>query len=268
VTSRIVSTNDVRAPALPALFGSEAVVSITIDVEWAHPEVLADTLALIDERGLRATFFCTHAGIDVGEHERALHPNFRRQGNSTLADVTPAQLAGWSDEEFYGFVLGATRRFCPEAIGVRSHALFHDAPLLPLYRASNLEYDSSTFLPLMPAIRPVLRGFDLIELPIYYMDHWDMVNARTMFDLEGLHLDEPGLKVLDFHPTLIYLNAVTRAQYAAAKPSYRDPQQLAALRHSGRGCRTLFIEVLDYLAGEKTPVTTLADLNARCRTLI
>lgn len=40
---------------------SETVISI--DVEWAHPEVLADVVRLLDEREIRATFFCTHEGI-------------------------------------------------------------------------------------------------------------------------------------------------------------------------------------------------------------
>src|SRR5262249_20324069 len=35
-------------------------IYLTIDVEWACEEVLADTLRLLDERGVRATFFCTH----------------------------------------------------------------------------------------------------------------------------------------------------------------------------------------------------------------
>ncbi len=63
-------------------------VAVTIDVEWAHPEVLDDILRLIAERNLRATCFCTHAGIVMPRHERALHPNFRRQRNSLLEDGT------------------------------------------------------------------------------------------------------------------------------------------------------------------------------------
>jgi hypothetical protein len=63
-------------------------VVISIDVEWAHPEVQADVVRLLAERNLRATFFCTHAGISVPGHERALHPNFRRRGNSLLETGT------------------------------------------------------------------------------------------------------------------------------------------------------------------------------------
>ena len=57
-------------------------IYITIDVEWACREVLAEIVRLLNERGLRATFFCTHADIDVPGHERAIHPNFRRNGDT------------------------------------------------------------------------------------------------------------------------------------------------------------------------------------------
>jgi hypothetical protein len=268
VSGRAQPARNVGYGSFPEVYGAETAASVTIDVEWAHPEVLADTLALIDARGLRATFFCTHAGIDVGVHERALHPNFRRQGNSVLANVGRDQLAGWTDEAFYRYVIEATRPFCPEAIGVRSHALFYDAPLLGLYRAARLEYDSSAFLPLTPSIVPVSRGFSLVELPIYYMDHWDLVNGRTGFALDRLHLDSPGLKVLDFHPTLIYINAATPAHYAAARPGYHQPEQLKKRRFGGRGCRTLFEEVLDWLAASEVPVRPLAGLNAAWRTVM
>ena len=53
-------------------------ICFTVDVEWAHPAVLQDVRDLFDMHGVRATFFCTHAGIDVGPHERGLHPNYRR----------------------------------------------------------------------------------------------------------------------------------------------------------------------------------------------
>src|SRR6185503_18972643 len=101
---------------------AENIVAVTIDVEWAHDDVLADVRGLLDDHGVRATFFCTHAGIEVPRHERALHPNFRRTGNSILSSAPPEELG--DDRVFYQFVVDATRRFCPEAVGVRTHSLF------------------------------------------------------------------------------------------------------------------------------------------------
>lgn len=240
-------------------------VAVTINVEWAHPEVLDDILRLLAERNLRATFFCTHAGIVVPHHERALHPNFRRQRNSLFEGRDPDELSRWTDEDFYRFVIRSTQAFCPEAVGVRSHCLFYDSTLLPIYRELGLQYESSYFLPLTPGLGPVWKGCDILALPIYYLDYWDLRNQATGFTLAGLHLERPGLKVVGFHPNIVFINAATLEQYLDSKAHYHDPERLRRLRHPGRGARTLFIELLDYLGSGHLAVSTLAEVNARCR---
>jgi hypothetical protein len=57
----------------------------SVDVEWAHPVVLNDVRRLFDEAGIAATFFVTHEGVVTPGHELALHPNFRRNGDSYRA---------------------------------------------------------------------------------------------------------------------------------------------------------------------------------------
>lgn len=238
------------------------VIALTIDVEWAHPEVLDDVRSALDERGLRATFFCTHEGISVPGHERALHPNFRRsvgaQGNGGGAP------ADETDADFYRRIVDRTQGFCPEGVGVRAHSLFFDSDLLPIYRSAGLDYDSSTFFPLAGGLGPVWLGHGMLELPLYYMDHWDLVEQATGFGLEVLRLDEPGLKVFDFHPNLVYLNAATVEDYIDSKPHYHDPEWLRRRRRRGRGVRSLFHELLDLLA-ERPAVALLGELSARSR---
>lgn len=230
-------------------------VALSFDVEWACDAVVADVVRALDDRGLPATFFCTHPGIDVGGHERALHPNFRRAGNTTL-DGPP----GAGDADHYRDVLTATHGFAPEAVGTRSHSLFFDSDLLPLYRDRGLRYDSSYFLPLAPNLAPVERGFGIAILPVWYMDYWDLGCGATGFRVTDLSLDTPGLKVFDFHPNLIALNATSLAQYAACKSYYRDPERLYAARQPGRGVATLFLELLDRLAQRRFPVVPLKDI--------
>lgn len=237
-------------------------VALSIDVEWAHPEVLADAVRLLEERAIRATFFCTHADIDVPGHERALHPNFRRSGNSALIGVRADLLA--DDRALYRHVMQQTKAFCPEAVGVRAHSLFADSDLLPVYREAGLLYDSSYMMPLAGGLAPAARGSNVLELPIYYMDHWDLGEQATAFRLAGLELNKPGLKVVAFHPNLIYSNPASAQDYVSSKPHYHDPGWLLDHRRPGRGVRTLFLELLDRLAlGEKPPV--LAEINTRWR---
>ena len=184
----------------------ESLVSLTVDVEWAHPRVLMDVVSMLDQRGLRATFFCTHAGIDVPGHERAIHPNFRRENNSVWGDPAVRKAAGRGETEYWQTVVSAFQRFCPEAIGVRSHGLFYDSRLLGVYQAAGLRYDSSCFMPLARGLQPVWIREGILELPIYYMDFWDISERATGFRLDGVRLEEPGLRVLCFHPNLIYAN--------------------------------------------------------------
>ena len=224
-------------------------ICLTVDVEWAHPEVLADLTRAFDERGLRATLFCTHPNIPAGNHERALHPNFRKHGDTMgLLSRQHGDFATWNEPQIYDFVVGHTKSFCAEAVGVRTHSLFYDRDLLPIYRAHALRYDSSVFLPFMPGIAPVHRECGILELPIFYMDHIDIVDRMTDFRVASLRLDRPGLKVFDFHPNIVFINARSNDDYLASKPYYHDVEKLAAMRRPGRGVRTVFFELLDYVA--------------------
>ena len=234
-------------------------LALTVDVEWAHPTVLADILQLIESRGLRATFFCTHPDVEVPGHERALHPNLRRAGNTTVPpDVLRA--AASDDVAFYRAAVAAAQAWCPEARGVRAHSLISDSDLFPIYSDAGLHYDSSYLLPLTSGLAPVWRGSGIVEIPIYYMDHWDVREQATGFSIDGLGLERPGLKVVSFHPNLVYLNAATERDYLEARPHYHDPMWLTAHRNSGPGVRTLFLSLLDRLAGRETPL--LGDVDA------
>ena len=219
-------------------------------------------VALLDERRVHATFFCTHSGVQVTGHERALHPNFRRTGNTTT-DAAAAPIL--DDRAFYRSIVSATREFCPEAVGVRSHSLFTDSDLLPIYRDAGLEYDSSYMLPLAPGLAPVLRGSGILEIPAFYMDHWDLNESATSLTIQDLHLERPGLKVTIFHPNLIFLNAGTKSEIESSKSHYHDPEWLLTHRNPGRGVRTLFIELLDEIARGAAPNPVMSDVNSAWR---
>jgi hypothetical protein len=239
-------------------------IALTIDVEWAHPEVLADVVRELDLRSLRATFFCTHPGIVVEGHERALHPNYRRHGNTLLASH-PEWLDLPSDLAYFHSLTRATFDFCPEAVGARSHNLFWDSGLALISAQLGLRYVSNAFLPLASHLQPAARLPQLTELPLYYMDHWDLTESATAYSLAGLRLHQPGLKILDFHPNLIFINARSNAQYLDSKRFYQDPQRLAAARAPGRGVRTLFLELLDHLAAQPDRPPLLREIESSWR---
>jgi hypothetical protein len=242
-------------------------IAFTVDVEWAHSDVLADIVRLFDEHEVKATFFCTHHVVIPG-HERGLHPNYRRNGDTVrefLAMRGDARFE-YNDDELSRFVLSKTKAFAPEAVGVRSHSLYYDSSLLPIYAELGLQYDSSYLLPMQQALRPVSKEFGVLELPVFYMDHHDLLARATDFRIESLCLDRAGLKVFDFHPNLVFLNARDNEQYVRSKAVYSDPDGLLALRDPGRGVRSLFLDLLAYASKRPERCTTLGAINALWRT--
>jgi len=252
----------------PAALPRDA-VCFTVDVEWAHDAVLADLRSLFDERGVRATFFVTHDGVDVPGHERGLHPNFLRSGDSykLFRRRLGASAESAPDIAVQKAIIETTHAFAPEAKGVRSHARYYVATLLPLYRERGIEYDCSYQLPLVAGLRPMWKEHDVIAIPTYYADHFDLISRATGFDATALHLERQGLKVFDFHPNMVFLNAVSEAHYEANKAAYRDPERLLAQRHPGRGIRTLLLDLIDRVVAQRIPTFTVGDVNAHWRTV-
>jgi peptidoglycan/xylan/chitin deacetylase (PgdA/CDA1 family) len=238
------------------------VVCFTFDVEWACQPVIDDVRSLLDDRGIVGTFFVTHAGVDVGRHERGLHPNFRRNGDvyRMLHDASSR-----SDIEVYQHVLETVMTFAPEARGSRSHSLFFDSSLLPIYERLGIEYDATFRLELVPNLHPFWKQHHIVEIPTYYADYFDMVSQTTDYNVESLALESPGLKVLDFHPNLVYINAPDVPTYDSTRAFYHDPEKLAAARYDGPGTRTLFLELLDYVTSHKRKTATLGEINAAVR---
>jgi peptidoglycan/xylan/chitin deacetylase (PgdA/CDA1 family) len=245
-----------------------ATVCFTVDVEWAHPAVLQDICDLFDKHGVRATFFCTHAGSDVGRHERGLHPNYRHNG-STLKELTSKigerAAASIDESDLYRHVLRTTRDFAPEAKGVRSHSLCYDSLMMPIYREFGLEYDSSYQLPLTPGLQPIWKEYEVLELPIYFADHFELKTGATGFDITRLHLERPGLKIINLHPNMVYLNAVSDQHYLTSKAFYHDPERLREARFPRRGIRSMVLDLLEHVASKSVPTATLGEVNERWR---
>jgi len=239
-------------------------ICLTVDVEWAHKDILAWMLHEFDIRKLKATFFCTHAGVSVEGHERGLHPNFRRTGDTLtqfLREIGPDQFASRSDEEVLRYVVKAAQAYAPEAIGVRPHSLFYCSELVPIYLECGLVYHSGIILPLATGLRPFVKDNGFVEMPIYYMDHLDIIAQISDFHLENLALESAGMKVFDFHPNMVFINAHTNQDYLDSKVDYHNPDGLLKRRRGGRGVRTLFLELLDFLAAHPERCRTLAQVH-------
>ncbi|HEX3411066.1 MAG TPA: hypothetical protein VHT00_05045 [Stellaceae bacterium] len=174
-------------------------------------------------------------------------------------------MAEIDEGSLYRHVLRTTLDFAPEAKGARSHSLFYDSLMIPLYREFGLEYDSSCQLPLTPGLQPIWKEYDVLELPIYFADHFELKTAATGFDIGKLHLERPGLKIINLHPNMLYLNAVSDGRYMAAKAIYHDRERLLEARFSGRGIRSMVLDLLEHVASKCLPTATLGEVNERWR---
>jgi hypothetical protein len=237
-------------------------VCLTVDVEWSSPEVLADIVGLLDERGLAATLFVTHEGVNAGSHERGIHPNYRRSGDLGRA-AEDASMA--DDSSLYEHIVTSIKSFVPDAVGVRGHSLHYDSLLLPIYQRQGIEYDSTYQMPLVPNLAPFWKEYEILEIPIYFNDFFELKTGALGFDAQRLPLSSSGLKVIDIHPVTVFTNTPSLDYYQALKTHYHDADRLLESRHRGAGIRSLVIGLLDRLADQDIPVSPLAAINSMWR---
>lgn len=242
-------------------------VCFTVDVEWAHPEVLATLVAAFDERQLPATFFCTHPNIAVPGHERGLHPNFRRQGQPVQAlrrRLGDEAFLALDDSQLVQLVLEEAKSFAPEARGLRTHSLFFASEYVSLYAGHGLVYDCSYLMHRVPGLQAGLREPGLALLPTFFMDHAELLRRQPSFRLEDLNLEAPGLKIFDFHPNMVFLNVQCDDHYQECRLHYHDVDWLRRNRRSGAGVGTFFLDVLDWAAARPERVSVAAQVAEEC----
>lgn len=207
---------------------------ITLDMDWAHDDIIMDTLSLLEQTGTRATWFVTHATPllqrirENPQFELGIHPNFNNLltgGTGTSANAEEA--------------LDRIMDIVPEATAVRSHSLTQSSPLLDLFKKRGLIYDCNTFIPHNAHIplRPWHHWNGLVKVPHFWEDDVEASGENpTYADLTTI---KGPTKVFDFHPIHIFLNTDTPERYALARPHLQDIPNLLKYRNSSApGSRT------------------------------
>jgi hypothetical protein len=222
-------------------------ICLSLDLDWAPDHVLEDTRALLAQAGYPATIFATHhtpgvvALAKLAGCEMGVHPNFLGAPDENVA-------------------LSRLLSDFPGAVGVRDHLLFYHSRLLPLFAHKGIRYFSNDLMFLQPGLAPYYDWSGLVRLPIYWEDDVHCLYFDNHFDLDTLKLDQPGLKILNFHPVHLFLNTREDADYQAAKPLLQDPVAALACRQEGPGIRTLFLDVVAHLRSARPPLlATLAE---------
>lgn len=214
---------------------------LTLDIDWVHDEILADTIDLVESHQIPATWFVTHDTPllsrlrDNPDFELGIHPNFNfllSGDNRTGRDAVE--------------VVDRLLNIVPEAKCVRSHSTTQSSSLLDLFSRKGLTHECNSFIPAQSGIelKPWRRWSGMTCIPYSWEDDvaclYGPDRALSMSQLIGL----AGIKVFDFHPVHVFLNTEHMDRYEKTREWHRSPQDLLTHRYEGEGTRTRFLEFL------------------------
>jgi hypothetical protein len=222
-------------------------IFLTFDIDWAHDAVLHDTIDLVEEAGVAATWYATHE-TPVLERLRSshnselgIHPNFNfllegdgRNGRNTAE------------------VIERILNIVPDAKSVRSHSMAQSSNVMWAFRKSGLTHDVNHFVPAHSGIRlrPWLDWNGLCRVPYFWEDDVECMHALQI-NMTELVLRQ-GLKVFDFHPIHVFLNTENLERYESTRHLHNNPVELIKHRFKGIGTRTRLIELLKVALSPRT----------------
>ena len=214
-------------------------IYLTLDVDWAHDKILTETIDLLEEYEVKATWFITHQTSIIEKlrsnplFELGIHPNF-----NFLLDGDDRN--GKNSRE----VVERLLEIVPEAKSVRSHSLTQNSYLMNLFCEFGLTHESNYLIPYQSRVE--LRGWKLwnglFRVPIFWED-----DVELMFGLKNnidMVTNLKGLKVFNFHPIHIFLNSENIDRYQRAKQYVQKPDELINLKNTNLGVRNIFIDLL------------------------
>ena len=245
---------------MAALWQTQPVFCLTVDVDWASEEVIRRAHAWLEPFAARATYFLTHpsrfldellqrSAIDAG-----IHPNF---------------MPGSSHGEHWRQVIDYCLNLLPHARCSRSHLYYDSATITSALRQAGLRYDSNLLSFLQPRLAPLRHPSGLVRFPCFFEDGTHLVQGGELRLSRGLQeiFATPGLKILAVHPLDMAINTPEPGYSRAIKDrlSRQDMRRLAGreldqLCHPGRGIRDLVLDLLDWISARDLPVRTLRQL--------
>jgi hypothetical protein len=235
-------------------FRDEPVFVVSGDQDWAPDWALAATLDHIAAAGAPYHLFVTNESPALSRARASdlvslgVHPNFLRGSTQ-----------GHAPDE----VIETCLELVPDATSFRTHCLCEDNFLLRKLASRGFVADSNVVTLCQPDLVPVLHGAGLLRIPIFMEDAWFLEWARPELDLAAAkrELLAPGIKVLNFHPALIAINAPSMDYYNARRPGlYGDTADEPLEPHPGRGVATLFGELVSFVQDSGVRVATFPEL--------
>lgn len=237
-------------------------VCLTTDIDWAPDYANEFVFDIVGSHGYEITAFATHdspllkqppSHVEIG-----LHPDNTR----------PDPARGLKDK------IAALKDLYPQAVGMRCHRNFFGQNISDLAAQAGLRYDVSNILWNQPFCLSHIDYNGMVRFSYMWEDgiHCDQ---KVPFHISEVDLDSPGLKILNVHPILIYLNApddnyrraVTRRYSSLANAPKKE---IDADVFKGYGIASFWQDLLAYLKSHSVRVHKLAyltDIKLRERAL-
>ncbi len=233
------------------LDGLEKVV-LTCDVDWAPDYAIESVINLISKYGFKINIFATHkSNVLLQEHSNVnvgLHPDFTR----------PSQ-RDWFDKK-----ISNLKEIYPNSKGMRSHRNFFGQNIGDLAYQAGLKYDVSFFLWNEPYCQAHLDYNGMVRFSYFWEDgiHLDL---NKPFEISTINLESPGLKILNIHPILFYLNSNSEDHRRAVTSRYPDltiaPKSEIDMDINRKyGIQNFYIEILNYLKTKNVKTYFLEEL--------
>jgi hypothetical protein len=225
---------------------------LTIDIDWAHDEVLADTIDLLDRSNIHATWFVTHDTPLLErlranpQYELGIHPNF-----NWLLSGDPRNGAN------AGEVIEGLMQTVPEARCVRSHSMAQSTGLLQAFADAGLTHDANHFVPASSNVelKPWVLWNGMVRAPYCWEDDvFCTYRARGIAEPDVSETTQrSGLRVFDFHPIHIFLNTESMDRYDQTRSLHQYPEALIKNRYPGCGARSRLLTLMEIMNGQGTP---------------
>ena len=211
---------------------------LTFDIDWAHDEIIWDTLEILREFDTPATFFFTHKTkiiddvVSFGKHEIGIHPNF----NQLLISNQKEQCA--KD------IIFDLMEIVPNAVSVRSHSTTNSSILCKTFRTFNLTHECNFFIPDFSGIelKPWKNWTGMTMVPYFWEDDVACIE-KEVTQITKL-INSKSLKVFDFHPIHVFLNSADLELYSSLRNMHKNPIELIKYRNHSYGTRDRLIELL------------------------
>ena len=218
-------------------------IFLTLDVDWAHDEVFADSIDFLRELRAKATWFVTHETAilddirDDPNFELGIHPNF-----NPLLDGSSNGARNATE------VIDDVLKIVPEAKCVRSHSMSQNFRLLDLFSDRGLTHDSNDFIPEQSGMEllPYPHWTGLLRVPFFWED-----NVQCMYRKNSSICDlvnRNGLKIFNFHPIHVFLNTEKLSRYENTRSQHYKPELLINMRsNSSMGSREQLKQIIDQI---------------------